>query len=278
VTVSILVPSLGGRSIDRLLTSLSLGSVIPDEVVVVTNEIDDLDTHGLRVRLVGFSSTEYVVGFRDIALRCNIAIHAAESDRVIFQGEDHIASRTMVADSLALLEQRRYFWGHHRYTRFGDKTVAEIVTMAPERGKSRETAANREHLFLSCYSGMLGAEKALLQEIGGFDMAFQCRHAGEDQQLGRRLSQRFDRSDRVYIFEPPFSWHPTDPDPWGEPRRINACGTHEFSIAEIDGHPYEVCANCPFRRFVGTNEELYTKGDPIVAFRPELVDLEVRIA
>jgi predicted O-methyltransferase YrrM len=94
---------------------------------------------------------------------------------------------------------------------------------------------------------MFAADRKLLQQIGGFDMMFSGRHAGEDQYLARRLAKFTHDSDAIYVHEPPFAWHPEENIGWDDPRDSNVCaGPHQVVNAEIQGIATHRCVRCPF--------------------------------
>jgi hypothetical protein len=82
---------------------------------------------------------------------------------------------------------------------------------------------------------------------GAFDMAFSGRHGGEDQDLGRRLAQLVDGSDRVFVHEPPFGWQPARNTAWDAVVDGNVCTDgHHVTADRIDGVPAHRCTRCPF--------------------------------
>lgn len=151
-----------------------------------------------------------------------------------------------------MLERSPYFWGHHRYIRFEGYTLEDLVKERPDAGQTREHPANAWHSWLSAYAGLAGARRELLLEVGGYDMAFCGRHAGEDQNLGRRLARHVHGIEQIYVHEPPFAWHPEEPLPWAEPRYSNLCsGAHELVTVECDGRVIQQCGRCPYFSFDG---------------------------
>lgn len=260
------------RSPSRLIESLALGTRKPDMVSLVTNANLEVETFGLNVRLLRFDSDEYAVGDRDVALRCNVGLWSSTADAVVYQGDDQIASPDMLEESEGLLKVSTHFWGHHRYTTFGDRSVSEVMAQDPSTGRSREHGTNRLHLYLSCYSGMLGAKVADLRQAGGFDMAFNCRHAGEDQQLGRRLD-----GSHVYIHEPPYSWHPDDPPDWEPPGRSNVCEAHDLVEVEINSAAFMRCSRCPFQQYAGPEVVLFDRRDALIPYDHSLVRVEEEV-
>lgn len=257
------------RSPQALVESLSLGTVRPDSVTLVSNAVFPIDNHGLNVRWLGFRSDHYAYGYRDIALRFNVAIWASEAGAIIFQGDEQIAPPEMVERSLGLLGSTDHFWGHHRYTAFADKTVPQVMAMRAIDGRPRENGQNRPHTYRSCYSGMLGIWVSSAKAAGGFDMAFNCRHAGEDQHLGWRLD-----GGMAFIHEPPFAWHPEDPLPWGDLGPTNTCRDgHTLLEVDIDGHLFQRCADCPYLSFIGVERHLFRSRDPLIRYDPELVEV-----
>lgn len=254
------------RSPSQLIESLARGTVQPDTVTLVTNSDLEIETFGLVVRLLRFDSSDYAIGDRDVALRCNVGIWSSSADAIVFQGDDQIASPTMIENSVGLLRRVGYFWGHHRFTPFGGKSVADVMAQPPTSGRSREAGVNCTHSFRSCYSGMFGIHVDVARRVGGFDMAFNCRHAGEDQQLGRRLD-----GERVLIHDPPFSWHPEDPRGWEDLGRSNLCATHDLVEADINSARFMRCRSCPFQQYAGTEEALFRRREPLLPYDHRLV-------
>ena len=155
-------------------------------------------------------------------------------------------SGNLVETSLELLGRHRYFWGHHRYISFSRYRVDDLLALPPARGRTREHPANAWHGWMSCYGGLFGAAKTVVQEVGGFDMIFSVRQAGEDQNLGRRLALGLDGRDRVFIYEPPFAWHPEENLPWAPALYTNLCAQeHQLSHRDLNGLTLEECSRCP---------------------------------
>ncbi len=202
--VEIVIPAARGNVADKLVRSLSLQTRAPDQITLVGNEAQPV--HGAS--LLRYRTDKYLMGPGDVCLRRNVGIYASDADIIIFQDDDQMAPPNMVEAALVFIESYGYVWGHHRYIDFGDDPW-RIVNLPPEVGKSRETEPNRMHLWYSCYAGMMGARRDLLLDLSGFDMAFEGRHGGEDQQLGRRMLKRVTGGESVFIPEPPFAWHPT---------------------------------------------------------------------
>jgi hypothetical protein len=143
--------------------------------------------------------------------------------------------------------------------------------MSPEKGRSREHPPNAWHSWLSCYGGLFGAERMLIEKIGGFDMMFSGRHAGEDQNLGRRIAQSIDKSNRVFIYEPPFAWHPEERIPWSI-GHTNICPlNHQLSWSSYEGLNIEKCVICPYFRILGG--EIY-RDHVVMKFDPNKVKIE----
>ena len=237
------------RIVDRLLRSFSRNTVRPAAVLLVTNELDpaDLDARGLDVRLVRFDSDTYPIGFNDAALRRNVGIWASSSSHVLMFDDDQIAPPALLQSTLRVLAESPVCWGHHRYIDFEAYSFEDLLALRPEAGRARETPPNAWHSWRSAYAGLCGAERALLQRAGGFDMIFSGRHSGEDQDLGRRLAALVHDGDAIYIHEPPFAWHPQQATPWEEPRYSNVCrNDHQLEVREIDGVSTHACSRCPF--------------------------------
>jgi hypothetical protein len=108
---------------------------------------------------------------------------------------------------------------------------------------------------------MLGIHTEHAKAIGGFDMAFNCRHAGEDQNLGWRLDGM-----RVFIHEPPYSWHPEEREPWGDLGYTNTCDSHNLDKIEIEGHAFVKCTKCPYRKFDDQKDKLFARDRPIISY------------
>lgn len=278
MSLDVVVPALRTATIDRLLASLAWGTVRPDVVSLVSNEVpEEIETHGLEVRLLRFRSDRYPIGDRDLALRRDVGIWSSECSHVLTLDDDLVAPANLVESSLELLDRERYFWGHHRYISFAGYAPERLLELPPELGRPREKPPNSWHLWLSCYGGAFGAERALVLELDGFDLAFSCRQSGEDQSFGKRLAARTTGGEHVFIHEPPFAWHPTEPEPWGPPGYSNLCeGGHELERAELNAMPVSSCRRCPY--FVALDEDLLFSGDVFVPYDPEAVDVTVRRA
>jgi hypothetical protein len=274
-SVDVVVPSVRPATVGRLLESLALGSVRPDAVSIVSNEVDaSLETHGLDVRVLRFRSSEYPIGDRDVALRRDVGIWSSEASHVLTLDDDVVAPANLIETSQALLANEPYFWGHYRYISIAGYGVDRLLELPPELGRKREDPPNSWHLWLSCYAGAFGAERELVQRVGGFDLAFSGRHSGEDQSLGKRLAAHVSGTERVFIHEPPFVWHPAEPEEWEPPRYSNLCeGDHELEEAELNGLPVASCCRCPW--FVATDESRLFSGEVLVPFDPDAVEVTV---
>jgi hypothetical protein len=269
-TLDVVIPSVGRPSLERALASLAQGSELPDRVTVVSNEPPPgIVANGLPLRFLTFDSVAYPYGDRDLALRRNVGIFSSSCDDVLTFDDDQVAPRTLIADVRSALEREPVVWGHHRYIAMTGRSVASLLDLPPDRGVAREHPPNVWHGWQSCYGGLLAARRAVLEEAGGFDMAFACRHAGEDQDLGRRLARRLRGSDRVFIPEPPFAWHPAEPDPWPATRRRNVCpdGEHDLQPQSFGDARGERCARCPWF----TVARPPRRDDPLLPFDRSLV-------
>jgi hypothetical protein len=277
VSLDVIVPTVRPATIGRLLESLALNTVRPDAVSIVSNEVDgSLETHGLDVRLLRFRSEDYPVGDRDVALRRDVGIWSSEASHVLTLDDDVVAPANLIETSMALLAEEPYFWGHYRYISFAGYTLERLVELLPELGRKRESPPNSWHLWMSCYAGAFGAERELVKRVGGFDLAFSGRHSGEDQSLGKRLAAHVAGTERVFIHEPPFVWHPTEPDAWEPPRYSNLCeGEHDLEEAELNGLPVASCRLCPW--FVATDESRLFSGEVFVPYDPAAVDVTVEV-
>jgi hypothetical protein len=278
VTLDVVVPAIRRATIGRLLESLGRNTVRPDVVSIVSNEVGtDLETHGLNVRLLRFRSAEYPIGDRDVALRRDVGIWSSECSDVLTLDDDLVAPANLIETSLALLRDEPYFWGHHRYISLQRYGVERLAELPAELGRKREDPPNSWHLWLSCYGGAFGAKRELVQEVGGFDLAFSCRHGGEDQSFGKRLAAHVSGTDRVFIHEPPFVWHPNEPDEWEPPAYSNLCaGEHELEDAVLNGLPVSRCRRCPY--FSVTDESPLFSGELFVRYDPAAVEVKTESA
>lgn len=273
--IDVIIPTMRPESVKTVLYSLSKGTVKPDLVTIVSNEIrEDLPCYGLRVRLASFSSSYYPVGYLDVVLRRNIGIWSSPCSHIITFDDDQLAPTDMVLKSIELLRRRPYFWGHYRYVSFSKYHVDDIIPMPPGEGRSRERPANAWHSWQSCYGGLFGADSALLRDLGGFDMIFCGKRGGEDQNLGKRIARAIDRSDRVFIYEPPFAWHPEEKVPLN-PGYSNLCPSkHQLSLSSYEGLALERCAVCPYFRVVSGE---VNRDNVIMKFDPNKVKITDRL-
>ena len=273
VELDVVIPALREGSLDDALWSLSRGRARPDLVTIVSNEVGpERETYGLTVRILRFRSDAYPVGEGDLALKRNIGMWASPCTHVLTYDDDQIAPATLVAESVRLLETEPYFWGHHRFVNYDWYPREQLLDLAPEHGATREHPPNAWHFWLSCYGGLFGAERRIALDVGGYDMGFCGRYAGEDQNFGRRLAKALHGRERVFVHEPPFAWHPTRrldvlPRAWS-----NVCAEHRLVEADVAGVPGERCADCPYFR-VGT---AHLDGDaPLLPYDHSLVEVDV---
>lgn len=239
--VDVVIPARR-TTVDRLIFSLQWQTRPPDTILVVSNEVRP---RGHGVRSIEFTSDVYAVGRHDVALRRNIGIWESDADLIVFQDDDQMASPGMIEACIERTEKDPFVWGHHRYLDFGGKPWREIMMLPPDAGRSRESEPNREHGWQSCYAGMMAARRDFLLDVGGFDMMFMGDHAGEDQQLGRRMLAKLDQT-RSFIYEPPFAWHPEEKESYlvGV---TNLCpdGSHEMYSMWHNGSEFSRCQICP---------------------------------
>ena len=287
LTVEVIIPSLRQKPTERLVASLLLQTRKPDTITIVSNELQAFSVRPWwriwelsRVRLLRFESDAYCIGELDVTLRQNAGIWAAREDIVIIQGDDQIAPPTMVEDSLRVLGDGDYLWGNHRLLDYGEKTLDEIRLMDPHEALSRENPYPPAlHGYASCYGGMLVTRTEFIREFGGFDMACNCRHANEDQQLGYRLMRRSDNLDKVRIEEPPFSFHglelkggdDRERQAWMEPVR-NGCGpgNHDLYDEMVKKFHFVACSRCAFRQYQDHPEFIFQE-NAILRYRPSAV-------
>ena len=236
--ISVVIPTTR-PSVDDLIKSLMWGSLVPDEIIVVSNEVRP---HGAT--LVGFDSSTQPYGSGDAGLRRNIGADVAGGDIILFQDDDQIAPTDMVAMAVEIVERDGFCWGHHRYIDFEKYSIDDMLTMGPVVGRSRETEPNRWHGWQSSYAGNLTIRRDLFWEVGGFDLGYLGHHGSEDQQFGRRLSGgRF----QTYVHEPPFAWHPAN-DVFHSSPKTNIMGAHRMVRTAINGMDFLACEECPCRK------------------------------
>ena len=273
--LEVIIPSIRVGTVERALYSLSRNSIPPDLVTVVSNEVpSDARSHGLAVRVLRFSSEHYPIGECDLALRRNIGIWAAEHPHVLTFDDDQLAPRGLIASSIELLRREPYFWGHHRFIRFGSYTIDQILEMDPDRGRTREFPANAWHSWQSCYGGLFGGRKDVVLEAGGYDLIFLGICRSEDQNFGRRLARRVRGTDRVFIYEPPFAWHPEEKYPWAASPVSNLCSTkHELAPDVAGGAAIVRCGRCPYFR-VDDGQNLF-RDEVFFPFDPARVDIRM---
>jgi hypothetical protein len=273
MNVDVVVPVARRRTVDRLLYSLSRNTVRPQLITLVTNEMSttEIRTYGMPVRVLRFCSTTYAIGIMDVALRRNVGIWASPASHVIMFDDDQIAPVNLIESSCSLLAKEPFFWGHYRYIDFSLWPVEQLLYLPPQAGKARERAPNTWHSFKSAYGGLFGADRRVLIDIGGFDMVFSGRHGGEDQNLGRRLARLVHGTDSVFVYEPPYAWHPIDRTPWDNDRHSNLCRSrHEVFVERLSG--LHRCRMCPF---AWAPERLLFQHRLIVAFDPKMLEISV---
>lgn len=268
------IPSLRRDAVGAALYSFSRGTVMPDLITIVSNEVSRaLVPQGLRVRLLRFRSVRYPVGNLDVALRRDIGIWASPCSHVITFDDDQLAPPDMIESGARLLERQAFFWGHYRFVDFAARSIDEILGLPPSAGRTRELPPNSWHGWQSAYGGLFGMEKSKLQAAGGFDLVFCGRHAGEDQHLGRRLADAAGHGGRVFVHEPPFAWHPTAKVPWSTPAYTNTCtGPHQFEERRLGTVSVQQCRVCPYFR---PPEGDIPAGEILMRFDPTAVDVTV---
>jgi len=276
MSLDIVIPATR-RTVNQLLWSLSQGTACPDRVIVVTNEVECIEsfTDKFPVDVISFSSRHHPIGQFDQALRRNIGIWDSTADYVMTLDDDQYAPRNLVTSALAEVKKRRIVWGHHRFIdfeAFGDG----LLDLPPSRGRSRESHVNGEHLWMSCYAGLMVAERELLLEVGGYDMMFLCRGGNEDQNLGRRINHFLDRGDRIWVSEPPFAWHPEKARTHGNLKN-NTCGVSSAWLEPsiINGVKFDKCSKpaCTYRVFADEKERLFTDS-VVIPYDPRTVSLK----
>jgi hypothetical protein len=245
-SLEIIIPAL--RDPAWLLESLTYSERPPDLVTIVSNEVPPPTGLPFPVRVLRFDSDYYGYGANDVVLRRNVGIWASASDNIVFQDDDQVAPTGMLAAAEQRLAFDTIFWGHHRFIDFETHGVRDLLAMAPEEGQTREHPPNALHGRWSSYAGMFGAHRAFLLALGGFDMMFLGRHGSEDQNLGYR-ALRARGQEKVFIWEPPFAWHPLTSPGWPVAPRTNLCAEHLLTKAPvINGVTFTACRNCPYQR------------------------------
>ena len=273
--VDVIVPVRRPRAVGRLLEALALGSQVPTRVTLVGHEVPlHLDSHGLTVRVLRPGGDTYAVGDRDVVLRRNVGAFASDVDLLVFLDDDVVPARTTIEAAVTLLRRSPVVWGHHRFRALGDLSVDALIDLSPAAGRAREEGVNRWHQWMSCYGGMAAFRRDAFVDCGGYDMAYAGRHAGEDQDLGRRLSLRLGHSGQAFIHEPPFAWHDVQSEPWAPPSWTNLCrGPHDLVEERRSDVLFVQCRRCPWREAV--DELPHDTVEPLIPFDPALVEVAV---
>ena len=273
--IDVVAPARRPETVGRLLEALARGDRRPDLVSLVGHEVPlSIDTRGLPVRLLRPRSKHYAVGEQDVALRRNVGAWASPLPWLVFLDDDVVPARDTLASCARLLADAPVVWGHHRFLDLRATPVEAVLALPASAGRSRELGVNRWHGWASCYGGMLAVHRATFLAAGGYDMAYSGRHAGEDQDLGRRLARGLQGTDRVFIHEPPYAWHPVVPEPWAAPGWTNLCAHgHREVSARVDGLAVLRCEACPWFRVVGDPPQ--TGLAPCLPFAYGQVDVEV---
>jgi len=275
MSLDIVIPATR-RTVNQLLWSISQGTVLPDRVIVVTNDVHvESFSDKYPVDVVSFSSKFHPIGISDQALRRNIGVWESDADIVMTLDDDLYAPRGLVQSAIEEASGRRVVWGHHRYLDF-DQYGERLLDLPPDSGRSRESGTNRKHLFYSAYAGLMVIERALFLEVGGYDMMFLGRFGNEDQSLGRRINHHLGEGDEIWVSEPPFAWHPTGVRTHGRPK-TNTCGSSSAWLEQtvINGVRFLKCSKpaCTFRVFDDEEARLFTDG-LVIPYDPATVTLK----
>jgi hypothetical protein len=265
MTVEVVIPAL--RNPLLLLESLERQSVPPNWVTIVSNEVVPEREYSYPLRVLNFSSDAYCYGNRDVVLRRNVGAWSSTADILIFQDDDQVAPRTLIESSLSAIGEQNVIWGHHRFVDCIDDWET-LLDASPETGRPREYPPNSKHAHYSCYAGMLVVRRDYFIRMKGFDMAFLGIHAGEDQDLGRRMLIE-QGVDGVFIHEPPFAWHGLGRGSYLPPR-TNSCGAHETYLLHVGGRPFEACRKCPYRARADDN---FDGSHPVIPYDPANVEV-----
>jgi hypothetical protein len=275
-SLDIVIPTTR-RTVNQLLWSLSQGDMHPDRVIVVTNEVECLEsfTDRFPVDVIHFGSKVHPIGHSDQALRRNIGIWESTAEYVMTLDDDQFAPRNLVSSALEEVQKRRVVWGHHRFINF-DMHGESLLDLTPASGRSRESHVNGEHLWMSAYAGLMVAERSLLLDIGGYDMMFLGRGGNEDQSLGKRISNFLGQNGKIWVSEPPFAWHPEGPRTHGTVK-INSCGSASSWLEPItiNGVKFNRCSKpaCTYRVFADSEDRLFTD-DLVIPYDPRTVTLK----
>jgi hypothetical protein len=275
--IDVVIPATR-RSVNQLLWSLSQGSTLPSRVIVVTNEIDCIESckEHFPVDVVRFASKVHPIGHADQALRRNIGIWESTSEFVMTLDDDQFAPRNLVSTALEEVRKRRIVWGHHRFIDF-DQHGESLLDLPPSSGRSRESHVNGEHLWMSAYAGLMVAERSLLIEVGGYDMMFLGRSGNEDQSLGKRISNFLGQSGKIWVSEPPFAWHPDGGDRTHGTTKVNTCAAPSSWLDPlmINGVKFKRCSKpaCTYRVFADSEDRLFTDG-LVIPYDPLTVTLK----
>jgi hypothetical protein len=266
--IEVIIPAAGDPK--NLIWSLGRQSLWPDMVTIISNEWKPPERFWgeFPMRLLRFSSDEYPYGYKDVALRRNIGIWESDADVIIFQDDDQVAPLDMIRDFKHLLSEREIVWGHHRFIDFDlspePSPVWWLHGLSPEKGRSREHGVNQEHLYQSGYAGCMGVYREAILAAGGFDMMFLGRHGSEDQSLARRMC-----GEKIFIHEPPFSWHPLK-SPKRHPGPTNVCDDHHWEPDVYNGVIFNRCTRCPLWKFADRQELLF-RDEVVVPYEHQLV-------
>lgn len=238
MSVSVVIPATR-RSVAELIATLRAGSLVPDEILVVSNEVT-----GVGAETVRFASDEHPIGTGDAALRRDIGADLATGEILLFLDDDLRAPGNLVERAAEIALREGWCWGHHRYRDF---RVPFDNDDPPENGRSREYWVNDWHGYQSSYAGLLAIRRDLFWEVGGFDLGYLGHHGSEDQQLGLRLSRRGPRPGMSFVWEPPFAWHPETPLYHSSPM-TNISGSHSVVVIKHGGVQFLACGEvCPYR-------------------------------
>jgi hypothetical protein len=258
----------------NLLFSLSRNTRPPDLVTVVSNEVDSsVLTFGLPVRVIRFQSAHYPVGDCDAALRRDIGFWHATCPYQVGLDDDELAPPDLCSSALAILGRARYFFGNYRFVPFAERPAEEILALPPQLGGPRDPP-NTWHSWKRCWGGIFGVRRGLVQAVGGFDLIFIGAHDGEDIGFGKRLAKRLDLLQRIFVYDPPFVWHPLEEVPWSPAVYSNLChGAHDLARDQIRGLGLSRCRRCPYHR-ADDHWKLFAD-EVYIPFDPSLVELTV---
>lgn len=249
IDFEVCVPSVRTDGLQRLIDSLAWQTVRPSAVTIASNADIRIDTRGLRVRQVRFSSTGYAIGEGDASLRRNVASWAAQAPYLVYSDDDQVWPQNAMEWFARRFSTGDHFVvGHHRFVDDIAVHWEQLRNAPPECGTAREKPPNARHLWQSCWGGSMAVHGMLLKYgVGGWDMGY---GNGEDQQLARRILAAGNLGSMI-VHEPPFAWHEHNALGTSKPVRdpnANVCEHGAHDLYETPLTKLHRCRNCPLVR------------------------------